>query len=269
MLKRIISSVVGFPLLAIMIYTGDLALKGILVALSILGMGEIYKAFGKNNTLNLISYLAVWFYFFFLDLSKGVYLIVFIFVYLIVNLIVMVFDHERTKPVNAATNIFGFFYVSVMFSAIYLTRMAEYGKYFVWLIFISAWGSDTFAYITGTTIGRHKLPKKLNSLSPNKTIEGCIGGIIGAGLISAVYALIINRVFNIDKINVLFCFVGVSVVGALFSQVGDLVSSAIKRHYKIKDYGKIIPGHGGIIDRFDSILLTAPVIYILIYYILR
>jgi phosphatidate cytidylyltransferase len=134
-------------------------------------------------------------------------------------------------------------------------RYLEGGILTVWLIFVASWGSDTCAYCVGKLIGRHKLPSKL---SPNKTIEGCVGGILGAALIGFLFAL----AFYKDK-NIWWQFALIGGAGSVISQIGDLAASAIKRNYNIKDYGKLIPGHGGILDRFDSILFTAPLVYIL------
>ena len=127
----------------------------------------------------------------------------------------------------------------------------------VWLIYIGAWGSDTCADCVGKLIGKHKMP---STLSPNKTIEGCVGGIAGAALIGFLFALGFYR----DNSTLWWQFAIVGAVSSVISQIGDLTASAIKRNHDIKDYGKLIPGHGGILDRFDSIIFTAPIVYYLI-----
>ena len=129
----------------------------------------------------------------------------------------------------------------------------------VWLIFISSWICDTCAYLTGMAIGKHKLAPVL---SPKKSIEGAIGGVVGSALVGALFAWL----FLIPETGsdaMIWVVALISAAGAVISQVGDLSASAIKRNHDIKDYGKIIPGHGGIMDRFDSVLFTAPVIYFL------
>ena len=128
----------------------------------------------------------------------------------------------------------------------------------MWLVFICAWGCDTCAYCVGMMIGKHKMAPVL---SPKKSVEGGIGGIVGAALIGALYALAINRWSNAGASILEFAIIGA--VGGAISQIGDLAASAIKRNYNIKDYGKLIPGHGGILDRFDSVIFTAPIIYYL------
>ena len=120
--------------------------------------------------------------------------------------------------------------------------------------------TDTFAYLTGMAIGKHKFTK----ISPNKTIEGAIGGILGSALLGALYTYIMFYRINKD-INFSCLRVGIACgIGAIISMIGDLTASAIKRDYKVKDYGNIIPGHGGILDRFDSVIFTAPAVYFIL-----
>ena len=158
---------------------------------------------------------------------------------------------EKTPPALAG-------YISSIVTDILLLN-DEY-EYFVWLIYIGAWGSDTCAYCVGKLIGKHKIPSEL---SPNKTIEGCLGGIAGAALIGFIFA----AVFYNDR-NVWWQLPVIGAVSSVISQIGDLAASAIKRNHNIKDYGKLIPGHGGILDRFDSIIFTAPVVYYLIRFMM-
>ena len=163
------------------------------------------------------------------------------------------------------TAFFCFFYGPVLFSFIWLTRELPGGIYMVWLIFISSWICDTCAYLSGMAFGRHKLAPVL---SPKKSVEGAVGGMAGSALVGALFAwafLVPAR----EAAGVIWVAALICAVGAVISQVGDLAASAIKRNHEIKDYGKIIPGHGGIMDRFDSVLFTAPVIYYLSVVLLR
>ena len=147
-----------------------------------------------------------------------------------------------------------------MLSCIYRIRVLENGGYLVGLVFLSAWGNDTLAYCAGRLFGRHKMSPLL---SPKKTIEGGIGGVLGAGLLGALYGLA-GQHFIVADSGLIWTFAVICAAGGLISVVGDLGASAIKRNYNIKDYSNLIPGHGGILDRFDSIIITAPVIYYLL-----
>lgn len=153
-------------------------------------------------------------------------------------------------------------YVVICMTAIsqirYLDNGNDEGKYIYLLIFFGGWISDTFAYFTGRFLGKHKL---CPSISPKKTIEGSIGGVLANIIVFAGYALVLRSQFEIQA-NVIFF----GILGALFSvvgQFGDLFASCIKRHYGIKDYGKMFPGHGGVLDRFDSTLAIALVMLLL------
>ena len=157
------------------------------------------------------------------------------------------------------TSYTGFVYAVVMLSFLYRVRTLESGALLYWLVFIGAWGSDTCAYCVGCLFGKHKA---FPVLSPKKSVEGCIGGIAGAALIAGIYAACLNRFTDGTEVSVLV-FVIIGALASVVSQIGDLAASALKRNYEIKDYGKLIPGHGGILDRFDSIIFTAPLIYIM------
>jgi len=259
MMTRIISSVVFFPLLVAFIVIGGNTLKIGVFLLSAIAMTEVYKAFFKKiMPINYISYAFLAIYYVFIDIIVQSLTVNFLLLFIIFNLTFMVIKHTKVTPVDCAINIFVFLYVGILLSSIYLTRELKYGEYIVWLIFISAWGCDTSAYFTGKAIGKNKL---IETLSPNKTIEGFIGGIVGAMLIGGIYAWVVTYILNLQEVGSIALFIIASGIGGVFSQVGDLTASAIKRHTNLKDYGKIIPGHGGIMDRFDSIIFTAPIVY--------
>ena len=180
---------------------------------------------------------------------------------MILLLFVYVFLFPKYHSDEVMTAFFGIVYVAVSLSFIYQTRNLKDGQFYVWLIFICSWGCDTMAYVAGRLFGRHKMAPVL---SPKKTIEGAVGGVAGAALLGAIYAAAIGRFLASGGSRVL-TFALISAVGALVSMTGDLAASAIKRNKDIKDYGNLIPGHGGILDRFDSVIITAPIIYILTF----
>ena len=149
-----------------------------------------------------------------------------------------------------------------MFSFIYLVSEKTGGNFYVWLIFIGSWMTDTTAYYAGKFLGKHKLCPRV---SPKKTIEGSIGGLLGAtifcGLLGVVTTHYINSMF-------LYHFFIIGALCGVFSQFGDLVASTVKRYVDIKDYGNLIPGHGGILDRFDSILFSGVVVFYYLTFII-
>ncbi len=238
---------------------GDILLCGLL-AVSIIGMYELYRVFGVERSLpGVIGYLFAAFYYVNLRFS-----IVgdreFIFsVFLLVLLSVYVFSYPKYDSGRISMVFFGFFYVALMLSFIYELRLLPGGEYLVWLVMLCSWGCDTCAYCVGKLIGKHKMTPRL---SPKKSIEGAVGGVLGAMLLTFLYVWIFRKELSLDTGGVAAIAL-ISGAGALLSMVGDLCASAIKRNNDIKDYGSIIPGHGGILDRFDSVIITAPVIYYL------
>lgn len=257
--ERLISSVI---LLAITIFTvtmgGNFLFAAILI-ISVIGLRELYKVVGiHEKSIGYLGYLISILFDIIILLQFEEYYMIFIIGFLMILMGFYVFSFPTYHSDQITLIFFGFFYVSVMLSFIYQVRMLSDGGILVWLIFIGAWGSDTCAYCVGMLIGKHKLSPKL---SPKKSVEGAIGGILGAALIGGIYATILKSHINITNPQVIFAIIGGC--ASVISQIGDLAASAIKRNHNIKDYGKLIPGHGGILDRFDSIIFTAPIVYFL------
>lgn len=177
----------------------------------------------------------------------------------LVHLFVYVFTFPEYHANQVMASMFAFLYAPVMLSFIYLLREGfVHGGYLVWFVFLSSWGSDTCAYAVGVLIGKHKMTPKL---SPKKSVEGAVGGAAGTALLFVIYTyLVVNKYTDMTLSSALTALLGA--VGALVSMAGDLAASAVKRDHNIKDYGKLIPGHGGIMDRFDSVIVTAPIIFI-------
>lgn len=174
----------------------------------------------------------------------------------IAELFVYVFRFPKYRAEQVTCCVFAFLYAPVMLSFIELTREAPGGQYLVWIILISSWGCDTCAYVVGMLIGKKKV---FPVLSPKKSLEGCIGGMAGAALLGGLYGLFVTG----KTARELCTFALICTLGAVVSMVGDLAASAIKRNMGIKDYAKLIPGHGGVMDRFDSVIVTAPIVYLL------
>ena len=257
---RLLSGIVlVIAALALIITGGDVLLISTLV-ISYIGMFELYRIFHiEKEAVGIIGYLAATVYYCNLKFAFLPDTMVFVLGVLILMMFAYVFTYPKYKTEQVLAAFFGVFYVAVMLSYVYQTRMIEAGAYIVWLVFLCSWGCDTCAYCVGMLIGKHKMSPKL---SPKKSVEGAVGGVVGAALLTIIYGMIFKSAMQIDQTHV-WIMAGISAVGALISMVGDLTASAIKRNYEIKDYGKLIPGHGGILDRFDSVIFTAPVIYYL------
>ena len=216
-------------------------------------MFELYRIFHiEKEAVGIIGYLAATVYYCNLKFAFLPDTMVFVLGVLILMMFAYVFTYPKYKTEQVLAAFFGVFYVAVMLSYVYQTRMIEAGAYIVWLVFLCSWGCDTCAYCVGMLIGKHKMAPVL---SPKKSIEGAVGGVAGAALLGVIYAAATQ--------GKMAEYALICAVGALISMVGDLAASAIKRNQNIKDYGKLIPGHGGILDRFDSVIITAPVIYYL------
>jgi len=258
-LTRLVSGVILVLIALMSITAGGWVLYLVSLVLSLIGTFELYRALGIHkkegrsvDLLELIGYISVVLYYLSLIYMWGSYQLFIILCALVMLMFVYVFSYPKYNARQIMEAYFGVIYVGVMLSYVYQTRSLEYGHYIVWLIFLCSWGCDTCAYCAGRLFGKHKMAPVL---SPKKTIEGAIGGVAGATLLGLIYALA-------TKGPVLEYMV-ICLIGGLISMVGDLSASAIKRNAGIKDYGNLIPGHGGVMDRFDSVIFTAPIIYFL------
>lgn len=267
---RLISGIVLVIIALVLIITGGNVLLFSMAAISLIGMFELYRVFDiHNKLLGIIGYIAAVVYY--ANLFKHFIHDPFVFLIptMMLILAVYVFGFSKYHANQVMAAFFGIFYVAVMISYVYQTRMLSLGSFLVWLIFLSSWGCDTCAYCTGKLCSKaFKTHKMAPVLSPNKTIEGAIGGVVGSVLLSLIYGNVMKNFVSIDN-QVLYSMLLVAGAGALISMIGDLAASAIKRNYDVKDYGKLIPGHGGILDRFDSVFFTAPIIYYLSLYLIK
>ena len=170
----------------------------------------------------------------------------------------VIFSKSKVTIKDIAITILGICYIVlfIIFLPIIRENLSN-GKILIWFVFFTAWGTDVFAFWTGKTIGKHKF----TPISPNKTIEGCVGGVLGAILVVLVYAFICNQVWNLGLNYYYIALIGT--ILSILSQIGDLAASSIKRYTEIKDFSELIPGHGVMLDRIDSLIFLAPIAYAL------
>ena len=259
---RLISGILLVAAALLTIITGGAVLWTVLLCISVIGAEELYRAMDVHKNgfglLETAACLGILLYYGAAALDFGRYGMMAVILALILILFVYVFTYPKYDAHQIAAAFLGIVYVAVMLFYIYLTRNLENGHFIVWLIFLCSWGCDTCAYCVGMLIGKHKMAPVL---SPKKSVEGAVGGVIGAALLGVAYAAATK--------GPMAEYAVICAAGALISMVGDLAASAVKRNQGIKDYGKLIPGHGGILDRFDSVIITAPVIYYMAVLLLR
>lgn len=278
MKTRIASGVIGLGVLAAVLWAGKLVLSVALSLVCLIALYEFYKSFSKAGykPVKLPGYLSVFLLAFlgFEGSLEGIkkyltkimsieFLSLLIFLSIVFLFSFIIFSNKKYNITDVSISFFSIFYITFLFSFIILTRNLEGGNYLVWFIFIGAWATDTFAYFSGSLFGKRKL---IPSISPKKTVEGAIGGVIGCMLITVGYAFYLSKINILDGLP-LYYFAGLGLLCGIISQLGDLAASSIKRHVDVKDFGNIMPGHGGALDRFDSILFCAPVVYFYINFL--
>lgn len=263
---RLISGIILVMLAIAVVSAGGSILFVTTGIISLIGLFELYRVMKiEKNPLGFVGYLATLFYYGILWFRGEKYVIFLAIVALMLLMTVYVFAFPKYKTEEITVAFFGVFYVVVMLSYLYQVRQMTDGVFLIWLIFLSAWGCDTCAYCVGMLFGKHKLAPLL---SPKKTIEGAVGGVVGAALLGYLYAVFVgHRMINVANPRVV-CALACA-IAAVISQIGDLAASAIKRNHSVKDYGHLIPGHGGILDRFDSMIFTAPAIYFALTFLVR
>jgi len=246
----------------VFIFLGGIYLKGFVLALSILALWEFYSALKEKEfkPIKSAGYILLFSYYL---VNNNFELIMYILVAAVFILLILPIINLQYTFVDVSLTLVGFIYCGILFSFVYLVNAKPSGEFLIWIIFIGSWLSDTAAYYCGKNFGKHKLSPKV---SPKKTIEGSIGGLVGAIVFTGIFGIIIQKYVNIMPIYNYF------VIGALcgfFGQLGDLVASSIKRYVGIKDYSNLIPGHGGILDRFDSIIFSATVVFYYLTFIVK
>lgn len=265
--NRYIGALILAPLI-VFLFLGGEYLKYLVMVLSLLGMHEFYKVSTKKHykPITLVGYILCIVYYLNMSNDFSTSFNVYILIAIIFLLLCIPVVYTNYNFVDVALTTFGFLYVAVFFSFIVFINKKIHGEYLVWIIFICSWVCDTSAYYAGRFLGKGGKHKLCPKVSPNKTIEGSIGGLFGSALGCTIYG------YAISKYGVpieLYHYPIIGVLCGIFGQFGDLIASSIKRFVGAKDYSNLIPGHGGVLDRFDSILLVSVVVFYYITFILN
>lgn len=264
-LKRVLTGVIGLPIVAIVLILGNQIIIDIAFAI-IAGMSfyEYAHAFKINEKAKPLIWLGL--------LACAIIALIHVFpkeyIIFIIGAVVpiaiflcfaqILITKMKTTIIDSAITIFGICYIVIFLMFMPIIRAAENGVFLVWYVIFAAWGTDVFAFTFGKLIGKHKFSK----ISPNKTIEGCVAGTIGAVVLILIYTVLIN---NFAGTNINYISIGIiGLILSLLSQIGDFAASSIKRFVGIKDFSHLIPGHGGMLDRIDSIIFIAPFAYFLL-----
>lgn len=261
-IKRIISVLLGFPLVVIIFLIGNKLVVDIALAIvAIIGMSEYFNAISKVSKpvkwVGYISCLSIAFVHLIPKENLNMITTLSISSILILLFSQVVITEMKTTFRDIAYTFIGIFYVVFLIMFVALINGMENGNILVWYAILAAWGTDIFAFCIGRCFGKHKFSK----VSPKKSIEGCVGGTIGAIIIMLIYTYIVNTYLGM---NYSYLFIaGIGLLLSLIGQIGDFAASSIKRFVDIKDYSNLIPGHGGILDRIDSLIFLAPIAYAL------
>ena len=267
MIKRVLVAVVCIPLMLVIIYV--LPAVSVPIALSILSAIAVYEAlcspdFLKHSRITAYSILLAalipfWVY----GGGQPMPALCGVFIYVLLLFCEAIGSHKRIGLEKMGGAFFLSLVIPFFLSSFLRIRQREGWEFFLLLPFVVAFLSDAFALFAGMAFGKHKLAPEL---SPKKTVEGSIGGLAGATVCAVIYGLLAKPLFGMEGVR-LWVLAIYGVLGSFVSQLGDLSFSYIKREYGIKDFGNILPGHGGILDRFDSVIFCAPLVELLLYFL--
>ncbi len=259
--KRITSGLLGFPLVLIILIIGNNIVVGVaLTIIAMLAMNEYFNAISKVAkpvkwigylscvSITLINFIPIEYLPLVFTLSIPTILII-LFAQVIVT-------EMKTDFKDITYTFIGIFYIVFFMVFVALIDGMENGKILIWYIILASWGTDIFAFFIGMKFGKHKF----SEISPKKSIEGCIAGTIGGVLLMLLYTYIVNTFFGMNYSYLLIA--GIGLILSLVGQIGDFAASSIKRYVSIKDFSNLIPGHGGMLDRIDSLIFIAPFAYV-------
>lgn len=254
---RIISGVVGAIVLILVLLSDTIVLNIGIAITAFIALFELYSACGlaKHLPLMLLGFGAS-IAFTYAQAFSNRLLLPAIYIYILLLFVAFMLFKNRIRFGDISKMFFTTVYICLLFGHIVFVRRMPNGQFAIWFIFICAFLTDTFALFGGKLFGKRKL---CPSLSPKKTVEGSITGIIGSLIGMLVYGMVLQVGFHFT-VNY-FSAAVLGILGSIVAQLGDLAASCIKREYALKDYGKIMPGHGGVMDRFDSVIFVAPLVF--------
>jgi len=269
MKTRIISALAAISVLAVVIFLGRVAVGIAVFMLALIAVYEFNEAMKKGGfrPVKILGYLACLplLYLAYTGYSGNGLVTVFsviVFILMVILLSLIVFKNKDYSLTDISVTLFGIIYIAFLFSYITLSRNLEGGYLYLWIILIGACTTDIFAYFTGVSMGKTKI---IPAVSPKKTLEGSIGGVVGCVASMALFGVYAGSLLGIP----LYHFFILGGLCGIISQFGDWAASAIKRFAGIKDFGNILPGHGGVLDRIDSILFTAPLVYFYVFLFIK
>ena len=263
--KRITSALLGFPLVVIILTFGNKYVVDIFLAIiACISMQEYMNAISKDaKPIRWLGYISCIFIAFIHIIPQYIpepilnnIIILAIPILLLVLFTTIVATNMRINFKDVSYTLFGIVYIVTCIAFIAKIRGLEHGNWLIWFAIIAAWASDTFAYFIGKRFGKHKFSK----VSPKKSIEGCIAGVVGAVIVALIYTYAVNEITSLN-----FSYIYITIITAILSiigQIGDFAASSIKRYVDVKDYSNLIPGHGGMLDRIDSLMFLSPFAYV-------
>lgn len=259
MKQRIITSIFGIALIFVVNFYGGVYLKLFGVALTLIGLYEYFLLYNNIErsfmSLVMLSNILIFF------TNANIHIKFMLFFILLFTFAIIKSFKNQVNSNDIVYSLFSFTYISIPIYLLILLRDFENGKILIWLPYLICWATDTFAYFIGITFGKRRI---WSNISPKKSIEGFFGGMVG-GVLALFFYLVILAHQKLDYNGVILGII-LGIALSIIAQVGDLFASMLKREHNRKDFGFILPGHGGVLDRFDSMLMVAPIVFMLSYF---
>lgn len=259
--QRLTVGIIGAVFAVLVLCLNVKVVAAVIALVALIGLSEIYSATGllkRQNKLCILGYIYNVAVYVIISIAPraALALSVSVCIYGLILLVYMIFNHNTVGYSDISELFFSTVYVTVLLAYVVLVRKESLGGYLIWIVFITAWLSDTMAFAVGRRFGRNKL---IVEVSPKKTVEGALGGLAGSVIFNLIFGVVCSFAFGRSVYYLPLALL--ALIAGVMSQLGDLAASCIKREHGIKDFSNLLPGHGGILDRFDSVLFVAPVVY--------